>query len=124
MKLHVDDSTKISALQEQFTGTFPYLRIEFFEKPHKAGEMSPMGEVIAADTLIGDCRKVHDEGDLTITKDTRVVDLETDFQKKYGLSAQVLRKSGEIWLETSATDEWTLEEQNEQGEFMEKDIND
>jgi hypothetical protein len=34
--------------------------------------------------------------------------------------AQVYRKSGKIWLETTVTDSWTLEEQNKQGESLSK----
>jgi hypothetical protein len=33
----------------------------------------------------------------------------------YGLSVQVFRKSGNVWLETSATDNWTLRQQNNEG---------
>jgi hypothetical protein len=31
---------------------------------------------------------------------------------------QVFRKSGKVWLETTVTDGWTLEEQNLQGEAL------
>ena len=34
---------------------------------------------------------------------------------KFGLAAQVFRKSGNVWLETSATDNWTLLQQNNEG---------
>ena len=36
--------------------------------------------------------------------------------KTFGLSAQVFRLSGDVWLETTSTDNWTLEEQNSTGQ--------
>jgi hypothetical protein len=30
---------------------------------------------------------------------------------------QLFRNSGKIWLETGATDSWSLEDQNKEGEF-------
>ena len=47
-----------------------------------------------------------------------VTDLEQNFSDVYGLSIQVFRKSGDVWLETTITDGWTLEKQNEQGKML------
>jgi hypothetical protein len=33
---------------------------------------------------------------------------------------QVFRQSGRVWLETTRTDDWTLAEQNKQGEELSK----
>ncbi|MDP6908407.1 MAG: hypothetical protein QF371_02825 [Flavobacteriales bacterium] len=122
MKLHIDDRRTISEIQEEFGEAFPYLKIEFFRKPHEVGEASPMNEMIPAETTLGECRTIHTEGDLVIRKESTVQEVESGFQEKFGISAQVFRKSGAVWLETSATDAWTLEEQSSQGEFMEKDV--
>ena len=122
MKLHVDDKRAISEIQEEFNSVFPYLKIEFLKKPHETGEASPMDEMLPADSTLGKWRTIHNEGDMTITAETTVDEVESAFQDKFGISAQVFRKSGEVWLETSATDSWTLKEQNEQGEFMEQEV--
>ena len=47
-----------------------------------------------------------------------VSDLEQKFAELFGLSVQVFRKSANVWLETTVTDGWTLEEQNRQGEAL------
>ena len=47
-----------------------------------------------------------------------VANLENDFDAIYGLAVHVFRKSGKVWLETTVTDNWTLEEQNRQGELL------
>lgn len=122
MKLHVDDTRAISSIQDEFNAAFPYLKIEFFKKPHETGETSPKNEMLPSDSTLGKWRTIHNEGDLVITPETTVDAVESSFQEKFGVSAQVFRKSGDVWLETSATDSWTLKEQNEQGEFMAQEV--
>lgn len=122
MKLHVDDTRSIAEIQGEFNAGFPYLKIEFFKKPHEVGETSALADMLPADSNLAKWRTVHNSGDIIITPETKVSELESEFQDKFGLSAQVFRQSGEVWLETSVTDSWTLKEQNEQGEFMHSDI--
>jgi hypothetical protein len=55
---------------------------------------------------------------LALDGEMRVADLESGFLSIYGLVVQVLRKSGKVWLETTLTDNWTLNEQNKQGEAL------
>ena len=45
----------------------------------------------------------------------RTWELEERFEKDFGLHVQVFRKSGNIWLETSVSDDLTLAQQNEKG---------
>jgi len=45
----------------------------------------------------------------------KVIDLEKMFKNRFNLSAQVFRKSGNLWLETTMTDNWTLLQQNNHG---------
>ncbi len=53
-------------------------------------------------------------------RDMSVSELEQLFLTKYGLNAQVFRRSGNLWLQTSATDHWTLAEQNRKGGHSEE----
>ncbi len=122
MKLHIDDKRTIKEIQREFEKAFPYLKIEFFKKPHEIGEASPINEMLPNETTLGEWRTIHTEGDLIFSKESTVQEVESGFQEKFGISAQVFRKSGAVWLETSATDAWTLDEQSSQGEFMEKDV--
>ncbi len=122
MKIHIDDNRAISDIQSEFSDAFAYLKIEFFKKPHEVGETSAKSDMLPPDTTLAKWRTIHNEGDLSITAETTVEEVENGFQEKFGVSAQVFRKSGDVWLETSATDGWTLKEQNEQGEFMEQEI--
>lgn len=72
--------------------------------------------MIPANLILKDCRSVHNKGSLEIHPYTTVMDLEQEFQDSFGLSIQVFRKSGDVWIETTVTDDWTLAKQNEEAE--------
>ena len=118
MKITINDRRKIFAIQEEFNIVFPYLKLEFFSKPHKPGGESAKKFVKHSSKTIGECRTVHNNGKITITPNMTVTDLEQNFGDVYGLGVQVFRQSGKAWLETTVTDGWTLEEQNRQGEAL------
>lgn len=120
MKINISDNRKIFSIQEEFNTLFPYLKIEFFSKPHKPGAASAIKLIKPNSSTLGECRILNNKGKITITPNMTVNDLEQHFQKIYGLSIQVFRKSGKVWLETTLTDSWTLEEQNKQGESLSK----
>ena len=120
MKIAINDRRKISAIQNDFNEMFPYLRLEFFSKPHEAGGASPKKYMTHPSKTLGECRTIHKSGSILITPGMTVCKLEQNFREMYGLSVQVFRKSGKAWLETTVTDGWTLEEQNSQGEDLSK----
>ncbi len=120
MKITINDNRKISVLQEEFNTAFPYLKIEFFSKPHEVSKGSTKQYLNPNSKTLGECRTIHNKGEMIIYPQTTVAELEQEFRKLYGLGVQVFRKSGKVWLETTVTDGWTLEEQNSQGEALSK----
>lgn len=120
MKVTINDKRKIFAIQEEFNHLFPYLKLEFFSKPHKPGGATAKKFVKHNSKTLGECRTIHNNGKITITPQMTVSDLEQRFSDVYGLGVQVFRQSGKVWLETTVTDNWTLEEQNSQGESLSK----
>ncbi|MBL7919921.1 MAG: hypothetical protein JNJ40_06375 [Bacteroidia bacterium] len=118
MKININDNRKIFTIQEEFNTLFPYLKIEFFSKPHKVGGASAKKLIKHNSKTLGECRTIHNNGEITITPSLTVSDLEQRFQDVYGLNVQVFRKSGKVWLETTVTDGWSLDEQNKQGEAL------
>ena len=115
VKIKVSDDRRLSEIQRDFNTRFPYLAIEFFKAPHKIGEGSAKNLLHASTKLVRECRLKHPDGELEIFEGMTVSELEEAFQKLFGLSIQVFRKSGNVWLETSATDGWTLLQQNNEG---------
>jgi hypothetical protein len=118
MKISINDHRKIHAIQDEFNQVFPYLKIEFFSKPHISGGQSSKKMMKSSSKTLGECRTIHNKGSITISPEMTVDELEQRFMDVYGLSIQVFRKSGKVWLETTVTDGWTLEKQNEQGEEL------
>ena len=116
----IDNSKKIKDLQAEFHRVFPHLKLEFYEGSHQAGEASPARQQLDNERLIDEVRSVHSEGDLRIREEMSVSELERLFLEKFGLNAQVFRRSGMLWLQTSATDDWTLAEQNRKGGHSEQ----
>ncbi|OWY22791.1 hypothetical protein C7N43_02560 [Sphingobacteriales bacterium UPWRP_1] len=111
----ITDEKKISEIQTEFHAKFPYLKLEFYSQPHTEGGISAHNMLDAGKT-VGEVRTIHQEGNLSINGNLKVSTLESNFKEMYGLNVQVFRRSRKIWLQTTATDEWTLAEQNRLGE--------
>ncbi len=116
--LKISDNKKVSALQKEFNEIFPFLKVEFFNHRHGAFKGSPKKDILNTDLLFKQCRKKHTSGTMVIKEDMQVSELEKLFQEIFGLSAQVFRKSGRSWIETTVTDDWTLARQNKEGQDL------
>lgn len=123
MKIRINDKQEIQAVQKEFNTVFPYLKIEFFTIAHQPGAGTSKKNLIQHKTkTLGECRTIRNKGKINITPDMTVTELEQKFNKAYGLSVQVFRRSGKAWLETTVTDSWTLEAQNNHGEALTKHV--
>lgn len=114
--MKISDDRTIRSIQEEFNSKFPYLKLEFYNKPHEIGEGSQKQSLIDADKTIGAVRTIHTEGDLSINGHLKVGTLEQNFTDMYGLNVQIFRDSNGLWLQTTSTDDWTLADQNRRGE--------
>lgn len=118
MELNIKNKMTISELQKQFSEGFPYLKIEFFDIPHSSVNKLSKAHQFPANRLLGVCRKLRNEGTISINQDDTVEKLEQIFWNEYGLTAEVFRKSGNLWIETSLSNSWTLKLQNEEGKAL------
>lgn len=118
--MKITDEKKIRDIQQEFQKHFPHLRLEFYKGKHVAGQPSPADAQLEPEFSIGEVRKVHMEGELVIKPEMAVSELEDHFWKQYGLNVQVFRLSGNLWLQTTKTDNWTLAEQNRKGGHSEE----
>lgn len=118
MELQVNNKITISELQRQFSKEFPYLKIEFFDIPHSSPNKLSKAHLFPPNRLLGVCRKLRNEGIIKISPDDTVEKLETIFWNEFGLSAEVFRRSGNVWIETSLSNSWTLKLQNEEGKAL------
>ncbi|RMG84696.1 MAG: hypothetical protein D6714_07380 [Bacteroidetes bacterium] len=111
----ITDDKKLKDIQFEFHRKFPNLKIEFYKTPHGEREGSPVSDTLDPELTIAQVRTIDTEGDLSIDPHQKVKTLEKNFKDKYGLNVQVFRKSRALWIQTTATDDWTLAKQNRKG---------
>jgi len=116
MHILINGERLVTDVQSQFASAYPFLKIEFFKKDSTLKSSVPKQTQVAHNVKLKEAwvRK-ETEGDLLINDVMTVWDLENIFMDRFGLNAQVFRKSGKIWLQTSITDRWTLKQQNDMG---------
>jgi hypothetical protein len=115
LDMTIQDDKTIQDIQSEFNNKFPFLKIEFYGHEHGDHEGSPQSDKLSDAITIDQARTKKTEGDLSIHPNQKVSTLEQNFHDIYGLNVQVFRKSGTVWLQTIATDNWTLQKQNEKG---------
>lgn len=107
--LHLGFDKQISDVQREFGKAWPYLRLHFF-RTDGAGDRKMLRRITKLKAA-----GLQLEGDMECTNETTVADLEKQILESFGLNVQVLRKSGNLWLQTTSTDSWTLGQQNQHG---------
>jgi len=122
-ELVINNQQTITGVQKQFNNHFPFLKIEFFRQAPVSGIGNAKNKMIIYDMKLSDLQNVNKGGSINLSGKMTVTDLEKYFEKEFGLFIQVFRKSGKIWLETTATDNWTLDQQNEEGKSLEEHLN-
>lgn len=123
--MHIVDINKmqtISGAQQQFNTAFPFLKIEFFREAPVSGRGNAKNKMIVTDMRLENIQSKPKTGKIILHEATTVIQLEECFEKEFGLYIQVFRKSGRIWLETTATDNWTLSQQNEEGRSLDEHL--
>ena len=113
MLLHLSPSRPISEFQEEFTQIYPYLKLEFYERTG-----SGAGRVHLSHALTLKHAGLRHPGTIDLFNSMTVAELEKKLRDEFSLNAQVCRKSGSLWLETSFTDKWTLGQQNNHGKEL------
>lgn len=116
MLITINSNKTIEEVQAEFNSEFPYLKIQFFRHGHKAFKGNEKKELLPVTAKIGALK--HHDGSIEIVPAMTVNDLETMFKNVFGLNVQVFRKSGKSWLETTVTDAWTLQKQNDEGKEL------
>lgn len=105
----------IHEIQKEFNNGFPFLKLEFFSKRAITHSDYSASQRIPSSRKIGDIQLKMLEGIMRIEGDMKVIDVERRLKDEFGLAAQVFRKSGNLWLETTMSDNWTLNQQNNHG---------
>jgi hypothetical protein len=95
-------------LSSNFHLMFPYLKLELSDN--------------SARRTATYSRVTEERHYIYFSKETTVQRLISDLWEKAGVKAVVLRKSGKVWIEPALTYDWTLEQQNNEGEAITKQL--
>jgi hypothetical protein len=111
----INGNRKISEIKKEFNEVFPFLKLEFFNTRHPAFHGSARNATLNENLSIKQISKIKKDGAIILREEMKVSELENLFQELFGMPAQVFRKSGRSWIETTVTDDWTLKRQNDEG---------
>jgi PAS domain-containing protein len=110
MKILLYSNRTVEEIKEEFSAAYPYLKISFYTKRQEAEgalteEMDPSTELIEVSGVLK-------EGDIDINPTDTIKEVERKFEKQYGLPVHIFRKQNGAWMNTTITDDLTLQEQN------------
>jgi hypothetical protein len=114
MNLYIEKEGNIENIKKVFSTCYPFLKIEFYKKQYLSDQPLARKEVMSPKaTLLQSLLPAKSV--INIGNERTVTQIENDFAS-LGLIAEVFRKSGNVWVGTSLTNDWTLQQQNLEGE--------
>ena len=118
LELHMKNETTCRTMQEEFWISYPYLKIEF-QKYQQTFE----GRTIRTEKLLPEEKMLSFYrrpllNTINIDSDRTVLQVIKEFENLLYLKLLLLRRSGNSWIETTLTTDWTLEQQNREGKSL------
>lgn len=107
MTLGIEKGRMVKELRQHFTTIYPYLTIQFIKKVSGKEEAMLDNELFQSHPVV-----------INIDKNQTVGKLEEECFSKTGLKAKVYRRFCNVWIEATLTEDWTLEQQNEEGQLL------
>lgn len=118
MKIEINNHRKIYAIQKEFAGLFPCLKIEFHEKPNKQSGPPSQKLVKSSSKCLSECRSLHNEGSISITPQMSTGDLKQSFRDIFGLTIEIFQKTNKnTWRQINATENIVLDELNKEAAY-------
>ena len=115
-EISVNKETFFCDIQHAFSSYYPFLKIDFFL--NITGIDINKKKAIDPTTSISKFLSNHPVVTINFNSDKTVSEVSDDIKNRLNVIVQVLRKSGNIWLPISLTENWTLENQNAAGELL------
>jgi hypothetical protein len=115
MVIEITDEIKLHEIADLFTKYYPFLKLEFFDQGYQMLNSSNDKKMLIKTLAVGEVRTIHHPTLIELHFWNKTGTVELTFLHKAGLSVQIYRRYGEKWIQTSGTDELTLEEQNSIG---------
>jgi len=115
--MKVANNKQLADLQKEFEQQFPYLIIQFYNAPYQRGRSCNKSFLLDPKLTVGSVRQNNNTGYFTLDEKMAVGSFEQLLWDLYGLHVQVFRKSYGKWLQTWATDNWSLQDQNQRSQI-------
>lgn len=113
--MRISKERTIAELQQDFQASFPGLQLRFYRRQHAEHEGSPKRSQYPATMALGALNQNLEAGDIELNGQSSVANFEGELERRFALHAQVFRRSNNLWLQTTSTDDWSLETQNRKG---------
>lgn len=114
MEIEITGHTPLSEIRKAFKAEFPFLDIAFFSKEHEEGAASLKKNLLDYQSTCSEAGDPHRIGLLQISGDQTASETEKELETGFGLHIQIMRKSGNVWLQTTTSDDLSLNDLNEE----------
>jgi hypothetical protein len=116
MIVEIKKNSQLKDIQDCFVHNFPFLRLQFYNvDTHRKNNSNKATYYTDLHTPVKDATQLTHDLFLELHYWQKTGTIEKVFRDKAVLHVHVFRKHGEHWIQTTGTDELTLEEQNNIG---------
>lgn len=113
MMMYLYKSDKIADIKERFSAIYPFLKLEFYNHSHALYAGNKKDEQLEDHITLESINPSINDSNIELLDSMTVNELENTFKDVFNLNVQVFRKSGEQWLQTTSTDNWSLEKHSQ-----------
>ena len=114
--MNITRHTLINEFKDFFHSIFPFLKLEIYDVKSENFNGTNAKIHLSDKSLLIDLNPQLINHHFDIDSQMEVGKFEKMMLELYNLNVQVFRQSSGLWLQTTATDHWSLEKQNSKGE--------
>lgn len=113
MIIAINSNTSIQEIIDAFSNRYPGLKIEFFVDENHDNKATANEMIKNRDSKLGHFGAAAAEVNFEIHGNETVSHFEDHFKNTFGLMVQVFHKRSNMWIVTTKTDNYTLNELNQ-----------
>ena len=105
----INSTSTVKEIQKDFQQKFPGLNVAFYSQSSKVYHAFYKKNEYPLDTSISTISPFLDQIDVVLDENKSVKDFERTLQEQMKLHVQVCRRSTDLWIQTTKTDDWTFD---------------
>ena len=110
--LYITSDRPVRDIQHEFSHAFPFLKLEFFTQGSDGKKRISNDQFLSIKNSMGNHGKAASKK-LVLTPSITIRELAKTCDELFGVSVRVYRRLSNLWLETSITENFTLQQQND-----------